>query len=103
MNGDRSVIERGHHRRETRPSSVVAIFVPPPIFAEVQAVFDSPVIPDVFENVFCRDRFWVKTGDKITLVVQYDFAVISDQLTINSHRDFTIGHVECFSNVIRVV
>lgn len=67
------------------------IFVPPAIFAEVQTVLDSPMIPDMSEDVVWRDGVWIKTGDEVTLVVQYDGSIVGDQLTINSYGDITIG------------
>lgn len=70
---------------------MVTIFIPPTIFAEVQTVLDSPMIPDMSEDVVWRDGVWIKTGDEVTLVVQYDGSIVGDQLTINSYGDITIG------------
>ena len=56
----------------------MSIFVPPAVFGEVQAVFNSPVIADMLEYVAWSDGVWVQTGDEIAFVVRYDFAVISD-------------------------
>ena len=36
---------------EARPPGVVAVFVPPPIFQEVGAVFQPPVVADVPQEV----------------------------------------------------
>jgi len=81
----------------------MAIFVPPTIFAEVQTVFDTPVISDVFKNVVGCDGTRIKAGDEIPFVIEHNLAVISGQLTINSYHDFTIGYRKCFSNVISVL
>ena len=69
----------------------MSIFVPPSVFGEVQIVFDPPMISNMLEDVEGSDGVWIETGDEVAFVVQYDFAVISDQLTIDSDRDFTIG------------
>ena len=103
MNGDGGVVYGSHYRGESWAPSMVTVFIPPTIFAEVQTVLDSPMIPDMPEDVVWRDGVWIKTGDKVAFVIQYDGSVVSDQLTINSHRDFTIGQFECFSNVVSVV
>ena len=49
------------------------------------------MIPDMSEDVVWRDGVWIKTGDEVTLVVQYDGSIVGDQLTINSYGDITIG------------
>ena len=69
----------------------MSIFVPPSVFGEVQIVFDPPMISNMLEDVEGSDGVWIETGDEVAFVVQYDCAVISDQLTIDSDRDFTIG------------
>ena len=69
----------------------MSIFVPPSVFGEVQTVFDPPMISNMLEDVEGSDGVRIETGDEVAFVVQYDFAVISDQLTIDSDRDFTIG------------
>ena len=103
VNRDGGVVDCSHHGREPRPSSVVTVFVPPAIFTEVQAIFDSPVIPDVPENISCRNGLGIETGNEVAFVTEHDLAVICHQLTIDSHHDFTIGQVKCFSDVVSVV
>ena len=49
------------------------------------------MISNMLEDVEGSDGVWIETGDEVAFVVQYDFAVISDQLMIDSDRDFTIG------------
>ena len=61
------------------------------------------MIPDMLENVECSDAVWVETGDEVPFVVQQNLAIISDQLTVNSHHDFAIRYRKYFSNVVRVV
>lgn len=103
MDGERCVVDRGHDCGEAGAASVMPIFVPPSVFGEMEAIFNSPVIPDMPENVVGSDVAGIKAGDEIAFVVQYDLAVISDQLTIDPHRNFTIGYRQCFSNVVRVL
>lgn len=78
MNRQGGIIDCGHECREPGTSGVMTIFIPPSIFAEVETVFDSPVISDVAEDVERGDGFWIEAGDEVPLVVQHDLAVVGD-------------------------
>jgi len=98
MDEECRIVDRG----EAGASRVMAILIPPAIFSEVETVFDSPMISDVFDNVVGENGFWIKAGDEITPVAQHGVTVIGGQLAIDAHHDLTIGYRQRFSNVICV-
>lgn len=61
------------------------------------------MIPDVAKDVPSRNAFGIETGNEVTRIVQYDVAVVGDQLTIDTSDDSTIWQIERFANVVGVV
>ena len=56
--------------REARPPRAVAIFVPPPVLQEVQAVFQPPMMADVLQQLCRRDTIGIETGNEVAHVVR---------------------------------
>ena len=82
---------------------MVTIFVPPPIFAEVQAVFDAPMIPHVRQDVGGRDLVGVEAGDEVPHVVRDELAGGGADLAIDADCDAAAGEVEDLAEIGRVV
>ena len=51
VNRDGGIVNCSHERREARSAGVMPILIPPSVFGEMKAIFDSPVVSDVPENV----------------------------------------------------
>ena len=79
---------------------MVTIFIPPAVFGEVQTVFDAPVVPNVAENILRRNVIRVEAGDEVARIVQYDAAIISRQLTVDTNNDLAAGQVKRFTDVL---
>ena len=56
----------------------MAIFVPPTVFSEVEAVFDSPMISDVTKNIQRSYLVRIQAGNEVTLVIKHNSAVTSN-------------------------
>ena len=103
VNRNGGVVDRCHDFGEARPSGVMTIFVPPTVFGEVKTVFDAPVISYVAENIVSRNVVRVEAGDEVARVAQYDVAIISGQLTIDTNNDLAAGQVKRFADVLGVL
>lgn len=77
MNGEGGVVNGRHAGRETWPTGVVTILVPPAIFYEVQAVFNSPVLANVPQQIGCGHLIWIKAAHIVARIMQNDFAIVS--------------------------
>jgi hypothetical protein len=86
VDGEGRVVEGGEAGGKAGPPGVVAVFVPPPIFAEVQAVFDPPVVPHVPQEVRGRHAVGVEAGDEVADVVRHEFAGARSDLAIDADR-----------------
>jgi hypothetical protein len=65
---------------------VVAVFIPPPILQEVQAVFQPPMMADVLQQ-FCRgDTIRIETRNEVAHVVREHFTVGRTNLAIDAQR-----------------
>lgn len=103
MDREGRVVDGGEADRESGPAGVVTIFVPPPILGEVQAVFDSPMVPHVGQEVGGRDAVGVEAGDEVPHVVRDEFAFGRADLAIDANRYAAAGEVEDLADVRRVV
>lgn len=81
----------------------MAVFVPPAIFGEEEAVFDLPVITDARQQFGGRYAARIETGEKIARVGQQYLAVIGGHVPINTHSNLRPGKRQRFSNVVDVV
>ena len=97
VNRNGGVVDRCHDFGEARPSGVMTVF------GEVKTVFDAPVISYVAENIVSRNVVRVEAGDEVARVAQYDVAIISGQLTIDTNNDLAAGQVKRFADVLGVL
>lgn len=74
MDGEGRVVDGGEAGGESGPAGVAAILVPPPIFRKVQAVFDSPMVVYVRQDVYGRDLVRIEAGNEVAHVVRDEFA-----------------------------
>ena len=82
---------------------MVAIFVPPPILAEVEAVFDPPVIPHQREQVSGGHAAGVETADEVPHVVRDNLAAGRADLAVDAQRYAATGEAEGFAGRVGVV
>lgn len=86
MDGEGGVVDGRQAGGESGPAGVVAILVPPPIFGEVQAVFDPPMVPHVGQEVRGRDLVGVEAGNEVADVVRDELAGGGANLAIDADR-----------------
>lgn len=86
VDGESRVVDRGEAGGESGPAGVVAVLVPPPIFGEVEAVFDPPVVAHVAQEIRGRDAVRVEAGDEVPHVVRNEFAGGGADLAIDADR-----------------
>jgi hypothetical protein len=65
---------------------VVAVFVPPPIFQEVQAVFQPPMVADVLEQLGRCDTLRIETRNEIANVVRQHFSARRTNDAVHAQR-----------------
>jgi len=97
------VVDGRQAGRETGPASVVAVFVPPAILQEVEAVFQPPMVADVPQEVRRGDAGGIQARDEIPHVVREQLAVGGANLAINAQRYAAAGQVESFADVVGVL
>jgi hypothetical protein len=84
VNGEGGVIDGRQAGRESRPPGVVAILVPPPIFQEVEAVFQPPVVADVPQEIRGSHALGIEARDEVSHVVRENLAVGGADFTIDA-------------------
>lgn len=89
--------------RDARTAGPVAVFVPPAIFGEEEAVFNLPMSADHGEQLGGGDSAGIETGEKVAGVGQQDAAVVGNYVPINTHSDLCPGKRQRFTNVTGVV
>lgn len=103
MDGEGRVVDSGQAGGESGPAGVVAIFVPPAVFAEMQAVFDAPVVPHVGQEVRGRDLIRVLAGNEVSHVVRDELADGITNFAIDPDSYAAAGEIEDFTDVRRIV
>jgi hypothetical protein len=103
VNREGRVVDGGEAGGEAGPAGVVTIFVPPPVFAEVQAVFNPPMIPHIGQDVGGRHPVGVEAGDEVPHVVRDELAGGGADLAIDADRYAAVGEVKDLADVRRVV
>ena len=86
MDREGGVVDRRQAGGEARPPGVVAVLVPPSILQEVKAVFHSPMVANIPQEVRCGNTIRIEARDEVSHVVREDFAVGGANLAINSQR-----------------
>ena len=72
---------------DARPSRPMAIFVPPPIFDEEQAVLALPVPAHVSQKLRGADPIWVEAGEEVARIANAHGAIIGSHITIHAQAD----------------
>lgn len=103
MDGHRRIVEGGQAGGESRSAGMVAVFVPPAVFAKVQAVFDAPMVAHVGQEVGGGDLVRVLAGNEVPHVVRDELAGGIADLAINADRYAAAGQIEDLADVRRVV
>jgi hypothetical protein len=86
MDREGGVVDGRQAGGEAGPPGVVAVLVPPAILQEVEAVFHSPMVADVPQQVRRGNTLGIEARDEIPHVVRENLAVGSANLAINSQR-----------------
>jgi len=84
MDRECRIVDRRHAGRETWPTGVVTILVPPAVLQEVQAVFNPPVLANMPQEVGFGHLLRIEAAHIIACILEYDFAIVSMQLTIHT-------------------
>lgn len=84
MDGEGRIVDRGEASGEAGPARVVTVFVPPPVLGEVQAVFDSPMVPHIGQEIGGRDPVGVEAGNEVAHVVRDELALGGADLAIDA-------------------
>lgn len=86
MDGEGRVVDGGEAGGESGPPGVVAVFVPPAILQEVQAIFHTPMVADVPQQVCSGHAVGIQAGHEIPHIVRQNFAVGGADLPIHAER-----------------
>lgn len=84
---ERNAVELGEPIGDARPACPVAIFVPPTILDEEQAVLDLPMPAHVSQKLRGADPIWVEAGEEVTRIANAHGAIIGDHITIHAQAD----------------
>lgn len=90
-NAQCGVRQRGEGLGQARSFGVVAVFVPPAVFDEVQAVLHLPVVASGTLQSRRGDEGRIKTGDEIVALGEEDLTLGRTHFAIDAHRDLTTG------------
>lgn len=65
---------------------MVAIFIPPAILQEVQAVFQTPMLADVLQEFGRLNPIRIEAGDEVTHIVRQHDAVSRTNDPVDTQR-----------------
>lgn len=103
MDGEGGVVDGRQTGGETGPPGVVAVLVPPAILHKMEAVFQSPVVADVPQEVRRGDAVRIEARDEIPHVVREQLAAGGANLTINAECYPATAPGERFAEVVGVL
>jgi hypothetical protein len=86
VNGVGGVVDGRQAGRQPGPPRVVAVFVPTPIFQEVQAVFQPPMMAYVLEQLGRCDTLRIETRNEIANVVRQHFSAWRTNQAVHAQR-----------------
>ena len=101
--GECEVGEGCEDRTESGATEIMAVFVPPTVFDEVQRVLDLPMIANQFLKIGRRDIRRVKTRDEVSRVARKKCVRRGEHFAINTHNDLTIRDVQFLAKVVGIV
>jgi hypothetical protein len=79
------IVDGGEAGGESGPAGVMSVFIPPPIFREVETVFDPPMTAHMSQEVGRRDSVGIETRNEVADVVRYPFADGALYLAVNAN------------------
>lgn len=65
---------------------MVAVFVPPAVFDEVETVFHPPMVAHQHQELDRSDPRWIEAGNEVSHVVRHELAVGFANFTIDPQR-----------------
>ncbi len=86
MDREGGVVDRRPAGGEAGQPAVVAVLVPPWMPQEVKAVFHSPTVADIRQEVCGGNPVGIEGRNEIPYIVRKDFAVVGANPSINSQR-----------------
>ena len=101
--GEGEVGEGCEDLAESGTAEIMAVFVPPSVFDEVQRVLDLPMIANQFLKIGRRDIRRVKTRNEVASVTRKKRVRRGEHLAIDTHNDLTIRDVQLFAKVVGIV
>lgn len=101
--GQRRGRQLGQPLGDAGADGAMAIFIPPPVFDEEDAVLDLPMSAGRREQLGGRHLAGIQTGQKVTGVGKQYPAVVGGYVPINTQDDPRPGIRQGIANVVRVV
>jgi hypothetical protein len=101
--GESGVRQRGERLGQAGPLGVVAIFVPPAVFDEMEAVLHLPVATNVCLQFTGRDRIGVQAAHEVPAFAGKKCPFRGTHLAINTQRDSATGDVQMLPYVVGIV
>lgn len=95
--------QRGKGFGQPRPLGVMAIFIPPAVFDEVEAVFHLPVVANIRLQASGRDGARIKAGREIAALCREHLTRRRTYFTINAEGNLTTGEVQTLADIGGVV
>jgi len=95
--------QRGEALGQAGPLGVVAVFVPPAIFDEVEAVFHLPVSANVGVKRGRRDRSRVEAGHEIPALVEENLSLGRTHFAIGTNGNLAVGEFQTFADMLGVI
>lgn len=101
--GQSGVRQGGERFGQAGPLGVVAIFVPPAVFDEVEAVFHLPVATNVCLEFTGRDRIGVQAAHEVPAFAGKEHPFRGTYFAINTQRDSATGNVQMLPYVVSII
>ena len=98
----RRVRQRREAVGQARSFGGVAVFVPPAILEEVQAVFQLPMTADVGVQLGGTDRAGVAAGDEVPAVVEQHRPIGRADFAIGAENDLAAGNVQMLTEILGI-
>jgi hypothetical protein len=94
---------RGKALGQAGPLGVVAVFVPPAVFDEVEAVFHLPMSANVGVKFGRRDHSRVEAGHVIPALVEEKLSRGRTHLAIGTDGDLAVGKVQTLADILGII
>lgn len=81
----------------------MAIFVPPAVFDEMEAVFDLPMAANVRLELGRRDQVGIQAGHEVPAFARKKLALCRTHFAINAEGNPATGYVQMLPDMLGVV